>query len=167
LIVRELVTRHSTAPVLSVRAPESAMHDGAPQRIALRRSVAMCVILGVFVLTAVAAVYTCLAAHLGAWQAAPLALAVCALLVLGARRHELAQPAALKIGPNGLSVWGRAGELLMQGRIAGCSQWSGRLLILALSPEQGRTRTFLFASDALPAPVFRELAVLGRRGAGA
>ncbi len=127
----------------------------------------MRVMLGIFVLTATAAVFACLAAHLGAWQAVPLTLAVCALLVLGARRHELAQPAALKIGPDGLSVWGRAGVLLAHGRIAGCSRWSGRLLILALAPAEGRTRTLLFAADALPAPIFRELAVLGRRGAGA
>ena len=161
------MTRQSTAPALPVLAPESATSDGAPQRIALRRSVAMRVMLGVFVMTATAAVHACLAAQLGAWQAVPLTLAVCALLVLAARRHEQAQPVALKIGPNGLSVWGRAGVLLAQGRIAGCSQWSGRMLVLALAPEQGRTRTLLFSADALPAPVFRELAVLGRRGAGA
>ncbi|HEX7913364.1 MAG TPA: hypothetical protein VF534_35470 [Paraburkholderia sp.] len=161
------MTRQSTAPALPVLAPESATSDGAPQRIALRRSVAMRIMLGVFVLTATTAVYACLAAHLGAWQAVPLTLAVSALLVLGAHRHERAQPVALKIGPNDLSVWGRAGVPLAQGRIVGCSQWSGRLLILALAPERGRTRTLLFAADALPASVFRELAVLGRRGAGA
>ena len=79
-------------------------------------------------------------------------------------RHERAQPAALKIGPDGLSAWGRAGKLLAQGRIAGCSQWSGRLLILALAAgSRGAPRTLLLAADALPAPVFRELSVLGRR----
>ncbi|ABE31869.1 hypothetical protein DR64_3240 [Paraburkholderia xenovorans LB400] len=123
--------------------------------------------LGVFVLTATSAVFACLASHLGTWQAVPLTLAVWAWLVLCALQYLRAQPVALKIGPDGLSAWGRTGALLAQGRIAGCSQWSGRLLILALMPERGRSRTLLLAADALPAPIFRELAVLGRRSAGA
>ncbi|MFM0041579.1 protein YgfX [Paraburkholderia sediminicola] len=123
--------------------------------------------LGVFVLIATLAAYICFASHLGTWQAVPLALSVLALLTLCAVKHERAQPVALKIGPDGLSAWDRGGSLLMQGRIAGCSQWSGRLLVLALVPDQGRSRTLLLAADALPAPVFRELAVLGRHGAGA
>ncbi|WP_408226113.1 MULTISPECIES: hypothetical protein [Paraburkholderia] len=94
-------------------------------------------------------------------------LAVAASLMLGARRHERAQPAALKIGQDELSVWGQGGNLLMQGRIAGCSQWSGRLLILAVQPEAGGASTLLITADALPAPVFRQLSVLGRRAAGA
>ncbi|MFM0628882.1 hypothetical protein [Paraburkholderia xenovorans] len=123
--------------------------------------------LGVFVLTATLAVFACLASHLGAWQAVPLTLAVWAWLALCALRYERARPDALKIGPDGLSVWGRTGALLAQGRVAGCSQWSGRLLILALMPQRGRSRTLLLVADALPAPIFRQLAVLGRRGAGA
>ncbi|RDK01247.1 hypothetical protein [Paraburkholderia lacunae] len=123
--------------------------------------------LGVFVLTAALAVHTCLASRLGAWQALPLSLAGLALLALCAARYERAQPVALNLGPDGLSAWDRAGNLLAQGRIAGCSQWSGRLLVLALAPDHGRPRTLLVAADALTAPVFRELAVRGRRGAGA
>ncbi|WP_408206811.1 hypothetical protein [Paraburkholderia sediminicola] len=161
------MTRQSTAPALPVLSPESATFDGAPQRIALRRSVAIWAALGVFVLTATSAVFACFASHLGVWQAVPLTLVVWAWLALCALRYERAQPVALKIGPDGLSVWGRSGALLAQGRIAGCSQWSGRLLILALMPERGRPCTLLLAADALPAPIFRELAVLGRRGAGA
>ncbi|NML29553.1 hypothetical protein HHL14_01695 [Paraburkholderia sp. G-4-1-8] len=130
--------------------------------------------MGVFVLTATLAVYVCLASHLGAWQAIPLTLAVAALLALGAARHDAAQPAALHIGPGELSVWDRAGGLLAQGRVVGCAQWSDRLLVLGLENEgrpmrrlHSRSRTLLFAADALPAAVFRELAVLGRRAAGA
>lgn len=133
----------------------------------LRRSVAMCAALGAFVLMATGATYICFASHLGVWQAVPLTFAVWALLTLCAVKHEHAQPVALKIGPDGLSIWNRAGSLLTQGRIAGCSQWSGRLLVLTLAPDHGRARTLLLAADALPASVFRELAVLGRRGAGA
>ncbi|RKE34874.1 hypothetical protein B0G76_0903 [Paraburkholderia sp. BL23I1N1] len=127
----------------------------------------MCAALGAFVLIATLAAYTSFASHLGAWQAAALTFAVWALLTLHAAKHEHAQPVALKIGPDGLSAWNRTGGLLTQGRIAGCSQWSGRLLVLALVPDHGRPRTLLLAADALPAAVFRELALLGRRGAGA
>lgn len=132
----------------------------------LRRSVAIWAALALFVVTATSAVFACLASHLGGWQAGPLTLAVWACLALGALRYGRAQPAALKLGADGLWVWSRTGALLAHGRIAGCSQWSGRLLILALMPERGRMRTVLLAADALPAPVFRELAVLGRCGAG-
>jgi hypothetical protein len=127
----------------------------------------MWAVLGIFMLVATSAVYVCLASHLGAWQAVPLTLAVSAALALGALRYDRTQPAALRIGPHGVSVWGRSGVLLAQGRVAGCSQWSGRLLVLAVAPEQGRLRTLLLAADAVPASTFRELAVLGRRGAGA
>ncbi|MEZ0601374.1 protein YgfX [Paraburkholderia sp. IW21] len=161
------MTRQSTTPVLPVAFLESARLGGAPQRITLRRSVSMRAALGFFVLTAALAVFTCLAWHLGAWRALPLTLVVVALLALYVTKHERAQPAALKIGRDGLSAWDRGGSLLAQGRIAGCSQWSDRLLVLALVPDQGRSRALFLAADALPASVFRELAVLGRCGAGA
>ncbi|WP_306456821.1 protein YgfX [Paraburkholderia bryophila] len=133
----------------------------------MRRSFVMRAALGAFILTAVWAVYACGASHLGAAKAMPMTLAVCALLIFRAIRHERAQPIALKIEPGGLSVWDRAGSLSAQGRIAGCAHWSDRLLVLALAPERGRVRTLLLAADALPPSVFRALAVLGRRAAGA
>ena len=119
-----------------------------------------------FILIAVAAVQACLAARLGALQAAPAAAAVLAFLALAVRRHWHAEPGVIKIGPDGLTVWNRAGHTLAQGRIAGCSQWSGRLLILALAGASGRSRPFLIAADTMSAEAFRELAVLGRRAAG-
>jgi hypothetical protein len=96
-----------------------------------------------------------------------LTLAVAALIALCGARHERAQPVALKIGRDGLFAWDRAGALIVQGRIAGCSQWSNCLLILALVQEDGRRRSLLLTADALPADVFRELSVRGRRGASA
>jgi hypothetical protein len=123
--------------------------------------------LGVFVVIAMWAVYTCAASHRGAWQAIPLTLSVGALLTLCAIRHERARPVALRIGRGEASVWDRSDRLLAHGRVAGCSQWSGRLLVLALKPEAGRANTLLLVADSLPAPVFRELSVLGRRAAGA
>ncbi|MGF6738576.1 hypothetical protein [Paraburkholderia atlantica] len=133
---------------------------------------------GAFVLIATLAVYTCLAPRLGAWQAAPLTLAVAALLALCAARHDAAQPAALHIATGEISAWNHAGELLARGRVVGCAQWSSRLLVLALEPEgdrrrgllrapPGRARSLLLAADALPPNIFRELSVLGRRAAGA
>ncbi len=120
-----------------------------------------------FVLIAALAVHTCLASHLGYWRAVPLTLAALALLALCAVRHERKQPVALKIGPDGLSAWDCTGSLLVQGSVAACSLWSGRLLVLVLAPDHGRSGTMLLTADALPAAVFRQLAVLGRRGAGA
>ncbi|MBC8747715.1 hypothetical protein OKW43_005445 [Paraburkholderia sp. WC7.3g] len=134
--------------------------------------------LGAFVLTVTLAIYTCVAPRLGAWQAASLTLAVAALLGLCAARHDAAQPVALHIAMDEISAWNRAGVLLARGRVVGCVQWSGRLLVLALEPKggrrrglmrapTGRVRSLLLAADALPPTVFRELSVLGRRAAGA
>ena len=95
------------------------------------------------------------------------ALAVLAALAIAAVRQDRGAPGMLKIGPDSLTVWNRRGALLCQGRIAGCSQWSGRLLMLALVGDDGRSHPLLLAADALPGGVFRELAVLGRCGAGA
>ncbi|HEX7933116.1 MAG TPA: protein YgfX [Paraburkholderia sp.] len=127
----------------------------------------MCVALAAFVLVASAAVYCAAAPWLGAWQAVPLTLAACALLTLCSVRHGRAQPVALKLGRDGLTVWGRAGAVLAQGRIAGCAHWSDRLLVLTLVPDAGRRRTLFVPADTLPAAVFRALAVRGRRRAGA
>ncbi|APA86835.1 hypothetical protein BJG93_01640 [Paraburkholderia sprentiae WSM5005] len=131
-----------------------------------------------FVLIATLAVHICAAPRLGAWQTVPLTLAVAALLALCAARHEAAQPVALHIAMGEVSAWNRTGVLLARGRVVGCAQWSGRLLVLALESEggrrggltrapTGRARSLLVTADALPATVFRELSVLGRRAAGA
>jgi len=116
------------------------------------------------ILIATAAVYLCLAPRFGGWHALPLALAVLALLASGATAHASAQPRALKIGPDSLSVWGRGGEVFAHGTIVGCSRWGGWLLILAVANDGGRIRRLIIAADALPDDTFRELAVLGRRG---
>ncbi len=108
-----------------------------------------------------------MASWLGAWQAVPLALAAFALLALCAVRHDRARPAALKMGRESLTAWGRAGNPLVHGRIAGCAHWSDRLLVLTLTPDTGRQHTLLVPADTVPAAVFRELAVRGRRSAGA
>ncbi|WP_332261477.1 protein YgfX [Burkholderia sp. WSM2230] len=143
------------------------MSERAPQRIALRRSFTMRVATAVFTATASAAVYSCMSSWLGAGQAVPLTLAAFALLALCSVRHDRAQPVALTMGREGLTAWGRAGILLVQGRIAGCAHWSDRLLVLVLKPEEGCRQTLLIPADTVPPAVFRELAVRARRRAGA
>jgi hypothetical protein len=162
-----LVTHQTKTPALPAVSPETDAPEGAAQRIALRRSFVMRAALIFFVLSATLAVYTVLAPHLGAWRPVPLTLAAGALLVFCAVRYERMQPVALKIGRDGLSAWSQTDNLLIRGRVVGCSQWSGRLLILTLAAENGRTRSLLLTADSLAAPAFRELSVLGRRAAGA
>jgi len=161
------VTRQTIALALPALPLQPETPERATQRIALRRSFVMRGVLLMFMLTATSAAFTCFASHMGVWHALPPTFAVGALLMLGARAHERAQPAALRIGQDELSVWGQAGTLVMQGRITGYSQWSGHLLVLRLQPQAGRARTLLLTADALPAAVFRQLSVRGRRTAGA
>jgi hypothetical protein len=145
--------------------PDGAVSpDGTPSLIALRRSLVIRVLAAALILIATAAVYSCLAPRLGGWHALPLALAVLALLASSATAHASAQPRALKIGPDGLSVWGRGRDALAHGPIVGCSRWGGWLLILAVANDGGRLRRLIIAADALPDDAFRKLAVLGRHG---
>jgi hypothetical protein len=171
------VTRQFATPASPALSPEPVTLGWATRRIALRPSVAMRAALGAFALIVTLAVYTCFAPRLGAWQAAPLTLAVAALLALCAARHDAAQPVALHVAMGEISAWNRAGALLARGRVVGCAHWSGRLLVVVLEREDGqrrgstprrraRTYTMLLAADALPPTVFRELSVLGRRAAG-
>jgi hypothetical protein len=136
-----------------------------PRRLALQRSVAMRAALAAFVLVATAAVYTSAAPRWGALDAACLAAAAFALLMLGGAAHERRQPASLKIGPDGLTAWTRAGDILVRGRIVGCSQWTNLLLVLAVAGDKGYPKPLLITADALGADSFRQLTVQGRRGA--
>jgi hypothetical protein len=145
------------APVSSTGAPLIALWPS----VWLRGATLVCILI------AVAAVQGTLAARLGALQALPAGLAVLIVLTLAARHCWRAEPGAIKIGPDGLAVWNVAGRLVAQGRITGCSQWSGRLLILALAGKRGRSQSLLIPVDALSTDAFRELAVLGRHGSRA
>ncbi|WP_338119593.1 hypothetical protein [Paraburkholderia flava] len=156
------------APVHPASFPGSSgspPSDGRPQTIVLRPSAWLRGAVGLFVPLAAAAVFAALAPRIGGWQAVPAACAVLAGLALWAIRLDRAAPGTLKIGPDVLTVRDRRGTLLCQGRIAGCSQWSGWLLMLSLVADDGRSRPLLLAADALSADARRELAVLGRRGA--
>jgi len=120
-----------------------------------------------FIVIAAVAVFTTFEPRVGGWHAILFALVVLAALAIAGVRQDRGAPGMLKIGPDSLIVWNRRGTLLCQGRVAGCSQWTGRLLMLVLVGDDGRSHPLLLAADALPGGVFRELAVLGRRGAGA
>jgi hypothetical protein len=155
-----------SGPVQPAASPSAALNAGASQNVQLRSAGFVAAALGILVLAATSAVYRCAAAWLGAWQALPLSLAVGAWLVLRASAVMGSRPAALQVGAYGLSAWDKSERLLMQGRIAGCSQWSDRLLVFIVKPEHGRSRTLLLAADSMPRTAFRGLAVLGRRAAG-
>jgi hypothetical protein len=118
-----------------------------------------------FIVVAVAAVGTTLAAHFAFVDAAVAGLVTLAVLCTALAHSERCRPAALKIGPDGWSVWTRAGRRIAQGRVAGCAQWSGWLLSIALVGDNDRTHTLLIAADMLPPEPFRALAVEARRAA--
>jgi hypothetical protein len=123
--------------------------------------------IAIFVLIAISATFTCLAPRLGVGPALSLVFAVFALLIFSARDWEGAQPRWLRIGANGLWLWSGSDGTPIQAGITGCSQWSDRLLILAITGEKGRLKPLFIAADAVPASVFLELSVLGRRGSQA
>ncbi|WP_228936946.1 hypothetical protein [Paraburkholderia saeva] len=123
--------------------------------------------IAIFVVIASSATFTCLAPRLGAGRAFPLVFAVFMLLVVGARGWERTQAQWLRIGANGLWLWHGQDAAPVEARITGCSQWSNRLLILAIAGENERLNPLFVAADAVPASVFLELSVLGRRGSPA
>jgi hypothetical protein len=118
-----------------------------------------------FIAIAVAAVFTTLASRMAWPHAALAALSALAVLGLALARDTRRRPASLKIGPDGLTAWNGAGHMIASGRIAGCAQWSGWLLSVALVGDNGRSRTLLFTADMLCSDLFRELSVQARRAA--
>ena len=159
------MTAASSLPAEPAQSSDSALNGGPSQRTALRRSAALHLATALFIVVAVTAVCTTIGARFGLGRAALTGLAVLGILWLAAVRHGRNQPGALKIGPEGLSIWNRAGILRTQGRIVGCSQWSDSLLMLWLEDDEGALHRLLLAADMLESRVFRELAVLARRAA--
>ncbi|WP_322033704.1 hypothetical protein [Paraburkholderia sp. J76] len=137
---------------------------GAPL-LSLRFSLALQLVVAAGLGVATAAVHTTLAPWLGAWQTLPVTLAFVATGGLAAAAWRRRQPAFLEIGPDFLAAYSRDGACLAAGRIAGASQWGAWLLALVV--EQGARRTtILVAADAVPADIFRTLAVRARSAAG-
>jgi hypothetical protein len=140
-------------------------NGGSVQRIALRRSALLFGATAGFIALAVAAVCTTFAARFTLVDAAAAALVTLAVLCTAFAHYDRRLPASLKIGPDGMTVWNGAGRQIAQGRVAGCAQWSGSLLSIALVGDNGRTHTLLVAADMLHPEPFRELAVEARRAA--
>lgn len=118
-----------------------------------------------FIVVAVAAVWMTVAPRFGPIRAVVAGALTFAILAMAARRYAHNQPGALKIGPEWLSIWDRAGILRAQGRITGCSQWSDSLLMLWIEEDGGTLRRVLIAADMLEQGTFRRLAVLARHSA--
>jgi hypothetical protein len=140
---------------------------GTPQRIALRRSVALRAATLGFALVATLSVYASAAPRCGFLQAIGLAAVTLVVLMLGMLAHERRQPISLKIGPDGIAALDRAGAILHAGRIVGQMQWPRLILILELAARdgKGRARPLLIPADSVSAESFRELAVKARHGA--
>ncbi|WP_063533388.1 protein YgfX [Burkholderia sp. MSMB1589WGS] len=147
--------------------PFHAASAGA-QHIVLRASACLRTACALFVAAAGAAVYACAAPLVGSGGAAALAGLIAALVALRARAaRERCQPAALQIdaGAGVLAAFDRDGRLLARGQIAGCTQWSDLLVVLTVQGRGRRATPLVIPADAVDAPVFRALCVLGRRAA--
>ncbi|TKC83878.1 hypothetical protein FAZ69_22895 [Trinickia terrae] len=147
--------------------PHVESHAGSPQPIMLRRSTALRVAMAAFALLVSCAVCGAAAPHCGILQAVGFAVATLAILMLGMLAYERRQPFVLKIGPDGVAAFSRAGEALLAGHIVGFSQWPHLFLVMAIAgcDGKGRVHPLLIPADSLSPDSFRELAVKARRGA--
>ena len=138
---------------------------GSTPGVAMRPSRFLRIALLGFVSVAAGSVCQCVFAHTEHAGHAAVACAVTvAALGLASYRWMRAQPAAIGLHSDGLTLWSRTGEM-RHTRIAGCAQWSGRLLALTLFGARGRRETLLVAADSVDADTFRQLAVQARRAA--
>lgn len=116
-----------------------------------------------FVTVAAGSVFQSVMAYAGLFDACVAALTAAVALSTAALGGERRRPVAFEVGQDGLTTWDRAGRARYR-QIAGCAQWSDRLLALILVSAEGRSVPFLVAADSLAgAPAFRELAVRARR----
>ncbi|SAK69501.1 lipoprotein [Caballeronia temeraria] len=112
-----------------------------------------------------ASVFQCVFAHTEHAGHAAVACAVTlAALGLASYRWMRAQPSAISLSSGGVTVWNRTGAM-RHTRIAGCAQWSGKLLALTLLDARGRRETLVVAADSIDADTFRQLSVEARRAA--
>jgi hypothetical protein len=138
---------------------------GSTPGVAMRQSRFLLGAMLGFAGVALASVFECVLAHT---EQAGHAFAACAVtlaaLALASYRWLRAQPSAIGLFPDGLAIRSRSGETRYT-RIAGCAQWSGRLLALTLVDLRGRRETLVVAADSIEADTFRQLAVQARRAA--
>ncbi|KVN54262.1 hypothetical protein WT14_30325 [Burkholderia stagnalis] len=142
---------------------------GCQRRFALRASAALSVMLAVFVAAAAGAVHLFLAPRTGAAAAAIGATATALLLAACAVRACARRlPAELRVDALGeVAAFGRTGQLLARGRVAGHAHWASLLLVLSVGPDGRRGRPLLIPADALDAASFRALSVLARTAGAA
>jgi len=138
---------------------------GSTPGVAMRPSRFLRVALLAFIGLAGASVFQCVFAHAEhVGHAAVASAATVAVLGLASYRWMRAQPRALSLHPDGLTIVSRTGET-RHTRVAGCAQWGGRLLALTLADARGRRETLVVAADSVNADTFRQLAVQARRAA--
>lgn len=122
------------------------------------------IVLAVWLIVSTMAMHTGLSPWLGTWKAWPLTLAFAAASVLATAAWRRRQPRFIELdtqGANTLTIFAQDGTRVADGRLAGCAQWGGWLLVLAVETA-GRRRTLLVAADTVTRAAFRELAVRGR-----
>ncbi|MDR5779963.1 hypothetical protein QCE63_11085 [Caballeronia sp. LZ065] len=111
------------------------------------------------------AVFQCVFAHTGhAGHAAVACALTAALLGLASYRWMRAQPKALHLHADGLTLQ-RPGGILCHVRIVRCAQWGGWLLALRWTSAHRKAGTLLVAADSIDAETLRQLAVQARRSA--
>jgi hypothetical protein len=167
------VVASANRPGLAVRAapsflPPQRLVGAAASRIVLRHSVTLQVLLAAWLFITAAAVYTGVSPWLGARAAWALSVAFTATGILAAMAWQRRQPRVIELDTQGastqtLAIFAHDGTCVAHGRLVGCAQWGGWLLVLAIAVDEGRRhRTVLVAADALTRAAFRELAVRGR-----
>jgi len=158
-----MTSAHILLPQVSADLLAADLPADSPRRHILRPSRFLWGATAAFVAVAAGSVFHCVAAYAGLSSGCIAALTVTAALATAAWGAERRRPIAFEIGQDGLTTWDRAGNAQYR-RIAGCAQWSDRLLALILVPAEGHPASFLVAADALAnASAFRELAVRARR----
>lgn len=158
-----MTSAHIPLPRASADLLPADLLPDSPRRHTLRPSRFLWGATAAFVVVAAGSVFQCAAAYAGLLSGCVAALTVTAALATAAWGGERRRPVAFEIGQDGLTTWDRAGNAQYR-RIAGCAQWSDRLLALTLVPAAGRPASFLVAADApADASAFRELAVRARR----
>jgi len=131
----------------------------------LRASAALCMAISVFVCAAVCAVDAFLEPRAGSVAGiAGAALAAAALAASGRRAYARRVPAVLRVDAGGsrVTAFGRRGETLADGTLAGCAHWSDLLLVLAVRRGRWRSVPLVIPADALDAAAFRALSVAAR-----
>jgi hypothetical protein len=158
-----MTSAHILLPQESADLFDADLLADSPRRHTLRPSRSLWGATAAFVAVATGSVFHCVAAYAGLFSGCVAALTVTAALATAAWGGERRRPVAFEIGQDGLTTWDRSGNAQYR-RIAGCAQWSDRLLALILIPPKGRSASFLVAADALAnASAFRERAARARR----